>query len=106
MRGQDKAATGLLEQKQPVALFQIEPGRRVLWQDKADGIADFPDLEGASAGLKFFPIFAHVTALGSTPLYKCITHPKAAFNKRFTPLSTHPLQLVDHARNDRYPPVP
>src|SRR5579863_4573789 len=85
MRGQDKPATGLLEQKQPVALLQIEPGRRVLRQDQANGIADLSDLEGAGAGLKFFLIFIHILAPGPTPLYRRITRPEAAFNKCFTP---------------------
>src|SRR5262249_32104025 len=74
--------------KQPIALLKVEAGGRLLRQDKADGIADFPHLKSSGSGLKFLPILAH----GFAPLYKFITQIDILFNNCFT---------QDSARNQR-----
>src|ERR1700687_2402435 len=66
MRCEDETAARLLNEKQPVAFLQIEPRRRVLWQNEADRIADPAHLKGARLDLGVFRFLVH----GTAPLYR------------------------------------
>src|SRR5580692_930168 len=94
----------LFDDMKLVAFLQFKPRKNVLGQYETERITDLLNLNE----LTFNRLARHIIHDSKLRYTERITRRRPPFNRCFTSCeqSAHPLQLIDHARDDGQPAIP